>query len=313
MLQQKIFSNKKLLTFLFIVIALFIAVKYAFFEIANNYTIYFYSLRHLVNGESLYAAYPEVYFDYYLYAPTFPVIFGPVFLLPYKLGLFFWPVLFAGFWVLAVHKMPLGDKQKLFAYWFGIQELLTAIENVQTNPLIAAIPLFAFACMEKGKVFWAAFFIILGFNVKIYSIVTGALFIVYPQKVKFIFSIVFWFLVFTLLPLLVTTPAKLIWQYQLWIERLAAKSDHDQVTNVSIHRIINQLISPNISSNAIIAIGILLFCSVFIHIKRYKEIYFRLLLLASILIFQVIFNPVSEVGNLYNCCFRCCSLVVIFS
>lgn len=270
------------------------AVKYTFFKSVNNYSIFFYSLPHLSGGQSLYAEYPEVYFDYYLYAPTFPVIFAPIFVLPYKVGLFIWPFLFTGLWVLAVYKMPWNEKQKLFAYWFGIQELLTAIDNIQTNPLIATIPLFAFACMEKGKVFWAAFFIILGFYVKIYSIVTGALFIIYPQKGKFIASTVFWFLVFALLPLLLTTPDKLIWQYQLWVERLMAKSDHDQMTNVSIHRIVNQAISPNISSNAIIGSGVLLFCSVFIHIKRYKETYFRMLLLASILIFQVIFNPVSE-------------------
>ena len=222
-LQQKIFGNKKLLAFLFIIIALFGSVKYTFFRPANNYTIFYYSLQHLVEGKSLYAAYPEVYFDYYLYAPTFPMIFAPVFVLPEKVGLFLWTFIFTGIWVLAVYKMPWNEKQKLFVYWYVLQELLLAIDNVQTNPLISAVPLFAFICMERGKIFWAAFFIILGFNVKIYSIVTAALFILYPGKIKFIGSMLFWFIVFTLLPLLVTTPGKLIWQYELWFDRSDCK------------------------------------------------------------------------------------------
>ncbi|MCW3079008.1 glycosyltransferase family 87 protein [Segetibacter sp.] len=291
---QNIFERKKLILILFIIVALFVAIKYTFFADVNNYTIFFYSLRHLIDGKSLYAAYPEEYLDYFLYSPTFGAIFSPILILPYKIGLFIWPFLFTGFWVLAVNKMPWTEKQKMFAWWFGIQELLTAVDNVQTNPLIAAIPLFAFVCIDKGKFFWAAFFIALGFYVKVYSLVTAALFIVYPNKLKFLLSLVFWFVVFALLPLLVTSPAKLVWQYQLWFDRLFQKSDHDHMTNVSIHRIINQTISSNIPPSAIIAVGILLFCSVFVHIKEYKETYFKMLLLASILIFHVIFNPVSE-------------------
>jgi hypothetical protein len=291
---QQIFNNKRFIFILFVIAALFVSIKYTFFIDVNNYKIFFYSIRHLIEGVSLYADHPNQYFDYYLYSPTFGVIFSPVLLLPYKVGLFLWPFLFAAMWVLAVNKMPWTDKEKLFAWWFGIQELLTALDNVQTNPLIAAIPLFAFICMEKGKVFWAAFFIILGFYIKVYSIVAAALFVVYPQRVKFLISLAFWLLVFALLPLLFTTPSKLVWQYQLWMDRLFQKSEHDHRTNVSIHRLVNQTISQDISPVAIIGAGIALFCSVFIHIKRYKEVYFRMLLLSQILIFQVIFNPVSE-------------------
>jgi hypothetical protein len=291
---ESIFQRKKLVLVLFIIAALFVSIKYTFFAEINNYTIFYYSLRHLIDGKNLYAAYPQEYFDYFLYSPTFGAIFSPILILPYKLGLFIWPFLFNGIWVLGVNKMPWNDKQKMFAWWFGIQELLTAIDNIQTNPLIAAIPLFAFIAMEKGKPFWAAFFIILGFYVKIYSLVTAALFIVYPHKGRFILSLIFWFVIFSLLPLLFTSPSTLALQYQFWIERLFQKSDHDHMTNISIHRIINQAISPDIPPSAIIGAGIVLFCSVFIHLKRYREQHFRMLLLASILIFHVIFNPVSE-------------------
>lgn len=293
-LHHKIFDNKRIVFILFIIISLFVAIKYTFFTDPNNYKIFFYSIRHLINGVSLYADHPTEYFDYYLYSPSFGIVFSPVLLLPYKVGLFIWPFVFTALWVLAVHKMPWTHKQKMFAWWFGIQELLTAIDNVQTNPLIAAIPLFAFACMEKKKVFWAAFFIILGFYIKVYSLITGALIIIYPNKGKFLLSLAFWFIVFALLPLLVTSPEKLLWQYQLWFDRLFQKSEHDHMTNLSLHRIINQTISTAIPPSAIIGTGMLLFGSVLVHVKEYTKTNFKMLFLASILIFHVIFNPVSE-------------------
>ena len=279
---------------LFFIISLYCAVKYVFFNTSNNYSIFYHSLQHLVNGESLYTSYPDVYFDHFLYAPAFPVIFAPIFLLPYKAGLFLWPFLFAFIWAYGVYKMPWDGKQKVFAWWFGIQELLTSLDNSQTNPLIAAIPLFAFICMEKGKVFWAAFFIILGFNVKIYSLVAAALFVVYPGRIRFLGSLLFWATAFAILPLLATSPAKLVWQYKLWIEELFTKTDHDRIKNVSIHRMVFQFISTRISPFQVISFGVLLFCSVFIHKKRFNQEIFKMLLLSSILIFHVIFHPAAE-------------------
>ncbi|WP_246859283.1 glycosyltransferase 87 family protein [Spirosoma sp. KCTC 42546] len=110
-------------------------------------------------------------------------------MLPFSAGLFLWHFLFAGIWVLAIYRMPLSHQQKVFAYWFCLQELFTSLVNSQTNPLIGAIPLAAFISFEKRQHFWAAFFIILGFNIKIYSLVAAALFLLYPQKPRSLVSI----------------------------------------------------------------------------------------------------------------------------
>jgi Glycosyltransferase family 87 len=291
---KPIFSNYRLLNSIFFIIPLFVGIKYVFFSVANNYKIFYFSLQHLQNGESLYTEYPAQYFDHYHYAPTFAALFAPFFLMPYKVGLFLWNFLFTGVWVYAIYKMEWTKKQKVFVFWYVIQELLTSIDNTQTNPLIAVIPLFAYLCFEKKQPFWAAAFIMLGFNIKIYSLVTAALFIIYPNKIKFILSMLFWAVVLALLPLLFTTPEKLWWQYDLWFNQLFIKNEHDKLITQSIHRLVHQIISPNIDSLAIIGVGVLLFCTVFIHIKRFAEEQFKMLLLASILIFHVIFNPVAE-------------------
>ncbi len=292
--RKPIFSNYKFIFCVFFLATLIISIQVTFYQDSNNYKIFYYSLQHLRDGVSLYVEYPHQYFDHYHYAPSFPALFAPFFLLPHEVGEFLWPFFFGFVWLIAVYKMPLNKPQKVFAFWYDLQEYLTATSNSQTNPLIAAIPLLAFICFEKNKPFWAACFIMLGFHVKIYSIVAAALFVVYPQKVKFILSCIFWVAVFALLPLLVTSPNKLWWQYNNWLTQLIIKTDHDKFTNISIHRLIHQNISPDIPTMAIVGCGIILFCTVYLRWKAFKQQNFKMLLLASILISQVIFQPAAE-------------------
>ena len=292
--RRPIFSNYRFIFGIYALLALIASVKTVFIFGSNNYRIFYYSLKHLIQGITLYTEYPAQYEDHYHYAPTFAALFSPVFALPYSVGLFLWHFLFAGIWVFAMYKMPLTKQQKVFAYWFAMQEMLTALTNSQTNPLIGAVPLFAFVSFEKKQPFWAAFFIILGFDIKIYSIVGAALFLLYPQKLRFLGFMIFWGVVLALLPLLFTTPDKLIFQYEMWFRQLLIKSNNDKWANTSIHKLIHLFISPDVPTLAIVGSGILLFCTVYINFRRFGERSFRMLMVASVLIFQVIFNPVSE-------------------
>lgn len=292
--KKPIFRDYRFIFGVYALLALFASTRIVFFEDANTYKIFYYSLKHLINGASLYADYPAEYVDHYHYAPTFAALFAPVFALPFSVGLFIWQLLFAAVWVLAIYRMPLTHTQKVFAYWFGVQELFTSLVNSQTNPLIAAISLFAYLSFEKRRPFWAAFFIMVGFNIKIYSLVAGALFILYPQKIRFLASMVFWGMGLALLPLLLTSPAKLLWQYNLWVDQLLFKSSLDKWANTSIHRLVHTFISPDITTAVIIGVGVLIFCTVYVRVRHFTQPSFRLLMLASVLIFQVVFNPVSE-------------------
>jgi hypothetical protein len=291
---KPIFSNPKLVFSVLFLAILFTAIQRTFVLDSNNYKIFYYSLTHLREGVNMYGLYPHQYLDQYLYAPAFAVLFSPFFLLPFKVGLFLWHLFFGAVWVLAVYKMPITRQQKAFACWYGLMELMTALGNSQTNPLIAAVPLFAMIFFEKNKPFWAAFFIILGFNIKIYSLVAASLFLVYPKKIQFILSCIFWTVVMGALPLLFTSYSKFIFQYQEWLNRLFVKTDTDKWKNISIHRIIHQNISADINTMAIVLSGAVLFCTVFIHRHVFHLRSFRFLLLASGLIYQVIFHPAAE-------------------
>lgn len=292
--KKPIFSDFRFIFGVYFLFTLFASTRTVILLDSNNYRIFYYSLYHLIEGVSLYTTYPAQYEDHFHYAPTFGALFSPIFALPFRVGLFFWHFLFAGVWAYAIYKMPFTRQQKVFAYWYCLQELFTSLVNSQTNPLIGAIPLFAFLSFEKKQPIWAAFFIVLGFNIKIYSLVAAALFLLYPQKIRFLLSMVGWGLVMAILPLLFTSPAKLLWQYELWVNQLLIKSDHDKWANTSIHRLVHTFISPDIATPVIIGLGVFLFCTVYIQRKQFALRSFRMLMTASILIFQVIFNPVSE-------------------
>ncbi|HEX9957248.1 MAG TPA: glycosyltransferase family 87 protein [Fibrella sp.] len=292
--KKPIFSDYRFIFGVFAALALVVSIRTVFVSHSNNYAIFYHTLDHLINGVDLYAKYPGEYEDRNHYAPSFGALFSPIFILPYSAGLFLWHFLFTAVWAYAIYRLPLTHHQKVVFYWFAAHELFTSIANSQTNPLIAALPIFAFLAFEKRQPVWAAFFLILGFNIKIYSLVGGALFLLYPQKGKFLLSMVGWGVVMGLFPLLFTTPATLLWQYQNWTAELFNKSAVDMWANTSIHRLVHQVVSPAIPGSVIIGVGVVIFCSVFVHVRRYRDQSFQLLLLASVLIFQVIFNPVAE-------------------
>lgn len=292
--RRPIFSEYRFIIGVYGLLALFVSIRTVIKLDANNYQIFYSSLGHLIEGKNLYTLYPAEYVDHYHYAPTFAALFAPIFALPFSVGLFLWHFLFTAVWVLAIYRMPFTHAQKVFAYWFSMQELFTSLVNSQTNPLIAAVTLFAFICFEKRQPFWAAFFIIIGFDIKIYSLVAAALFLLYPQKLRFLGYMLLWGVVLALLPLFFTSPAKLVWQYEMWVKQLLLKSDYDKWANTSIHKLVHLTISPDISTATIIGVGIVLFCTIYWHVQKFSQPAFRLLLVASILIFQVLFNPVAE-------------------
>ena len=58
----------------------------------NNFEIFRGVYWHTVNGTSLYAAYPDEYFDVNHYGPFFSLIIAPFAIMPDWLGMFFWCV-----------------------------------------------------------------------------------------------------------------------------------------------------------------------------------------------------------------------------
>ena len=184
---------------------------------------------------------------------------------------------------------------------FMLIEYINASQNVQVAPMVAAFIIFAFVFFERDKIFLAAFFIVLATFIKVYAIVAAVLFLLYPNKFKFILYMIFWVTVFLLAPLLVNTPHQVMFQYHQWIN-----------LTLSIHQGEETGVNPNIAiplsvmgwlktwfnlnppALYIQLAGTVLLCLPFLRKQYYKNINFKLLVLASILIWAMIFNHIAE-------------------
>jgi len=217
---------------------------------------------------------------------------APMSVMPDFLGLFCWNLLNVFVLLLGIYQLPqIYPKQKLFIIAFVLIELITSLQNSQSNGLMAGLIVLAFAMCEKKKIAMATLCIVLSVFIKIFGLVGFALFLLYPNKIKAILYTIGWTIVLVLLPLLVNTPAQLYQQYQNWLVLL--RDDYSVSQGISVGGIL--YIWFGISAKQFVfVVGVVLFCLPLLRFRLYKEPRFQLSLLASILIWMVIFNHKAE-------------------
>ena len=162
----------------------------------NNYLIFKQSFFHLIEGKDLFILYPKEHWDLYKYSPTFSLMMAPLAILPDVVGLFIWNLLNALVLFFGIKKLQLPARFKgiefskisMFIILFVGLELMTSLQNEQSNGLLAGLIILAFVFLEKEKIWLGTLCITLTFYIKIFGIVAFALFLVYPQKGKFILS-----------------------------------------------------------------------------------------------------------------------------
>jgi len=263
----------------------------------NNFLIFRGVFWHAWNSTSLYALYPLEHGDSNHYGPFFSLIIEPFAVTPLFIGLLLWCVALSMFLYLAIRKSQFTRYQQLFLLWFCAHELLTALYMQQFNIAIAAGILLTYYCIEKEKDFWAAFFIMLGTFVKLYGIVGLAFFFFSKHKTKFVGSLLFWAVVMLVAPMVFFGPEYIIGQYQEWYASLMAKNTDNMFgggTNISLLGMVHKI--PHIAFNDLwlIVPGLLMFGIPYLRISQYKNTAFRQTLLASVLMFVVLFSTGSE-------------------
>lgn len=293
------FNNRLIIISLWLIIALLsVLVKLDINDI-NNYKIFKNVFYHTINKLPLYKEYPLEYFDHNHYGPIFSIVIAPFAMLPDYIGIPLWSLFNAGILAWAITQLPLKSSQINAILWICLHELLTTLLGLQFNPLMTAIIVLSFVYIEKAKDFWSAFFIVLGVFVKLYGIVGLAFFFFSKNKIKFILSLIFWSIVIFCLPMLLSSPEYIIQTYKEWFERLVEKNNENAGLNsyqdISLMGIVRRFFQDSSISNLPFLIGgIILFGLQYLRIKEYKEVSYRLMLLASVLIFTVIFSSGSE-------------------
>lgn len=157
---------------------------------------------------------------------------------------------------------------------------------------MAGLIILAFGLMERRKLFLAALCLVLTVYIKLFGLVAFSLFLFYPEKWKSFIYTAFWFIVLFLAPLLVIDFTQLKFLYESWGKMLS--QDHSASQGISVMGWLQSWFSVTADKIVLALIGAGLFMLPFIRVYMYKEYFFRLLALSSVLIWIVIFNHKAE-------------------
>lgn len=294
-----IFKKSIYISSLWFIITAFAILKLLSSGNYNNYLIFKFTFYSLVNERNFFLPQPENFQHYNLYGPIFSVFIAPFAVLPNWLGHTLWTIFNSAVLFIAIKKLPLPSGTTLAIILIAAHENLTSILSSQFNPSMTAIILLTFSLIGKKKDFWAALMIVLGTFIKLYGIVGLAFFFFSSDKKRLILGLVFWSIIAFTLPMLFSSPEFIIQSYKDWYLAVSQKNimnstlitDQDICLMGMVRRISGD---HSIQNWPFLLVGIILFILPYFRVSQYKENTFRLMLLASTLIFTVIFSTSSE-------------------
>ncbi len=299
----KVLENRYIVLVGWMVMAVVVTAHRIDHQAYNNFLLFKYSFHHALSGWNLYREYPECCFDSHHYGPLFSLIIAPFALLPLVPGMYLWQLTIVLVFFAAIHQLPVSTSKRNLICLICTQELYVSLREFQTNPAIAAMVMMTWVLIENKKDFWAALFIVLGFYVKLYGIVGLAFFFFSRNKELFLKSFIFWLGALFLVPMIVFSPGFILDSYGDWYHSLVTKnSSNVSITNVfqdvsvmgMIRKVLGEASIPNLP---ILLGGLLLFGLPYLRVDRFKELPFRLSLLASVLLFTVLFSTGSELST----------------
>lgn len=298
LLRQNFFNNNQVVLSIWVLITLIFVVDSWATHRFNNYLIFENTFRNLLKEQSLYAAYPNFHNDTNHYGPVFSILIAPFAMLHNWIGLLFWNLFNCIVLFMAIQTLPLSTEKKVIIGYIAIPCLIESMLNQQFNATAGALMILSYTQINKKQGFWSAMCIVLGTFVKLYGVVGLVFFFFSKQKTKFIGWLVFWSIVFFLLPMLFASPQFVARSYIDWKNSLIEKNLSNimgAAGDISIMGFFRKLLHIRQLSNLLfIAIGSLLFLLPFRFIHLYKNKKFQLMILSSVLLFPVLFSTGAE-------------------
>jgi|688.fasta_scaffold33328_5 hypothetical protein len=259
----------------------------------NNYVIFKQSFFHLINNQDLYSLYVNEQRDLFKYSPTFSLLFAPLAILPDIIGLILWNALNAFLLVYSVKLLPgFSDKTKIKILFFVLLELNTSLQNSQSNGLMVALILIGFCLFERGFFFVGVSCIVLTGFIKIYGLIALGLLVFYPTKIKHAIYTLLNIAFFLILPLIVIPVKQLVFLYQSWGNLLLG--DHSSAYGLSVIGWLNSWFHVMPNKTIVSLVGVLILGLPLLWSKRYSSDSFRMMWLANVLVWMVIFNHMAE-------------------
>ncbi len=256
----------------------------------NNFEIFRTSFLNLVGGTDLYAASPR-HQDFFKYSPTFALLFAPFAVVPFWLGVLLWngANAVALYWGLG----RLLDGEGLFAARALVfMDTIGAMQNVQSNALVAGLMIVACGELDRRRELRAAMAIGIGTAIKLFPIVAAAYAIFRPYRLpRFATYGLLVAIALVLAPLVVLSPADLAAQYRSW----GAIQQTDALTRG--HSLMFQLehwLRLGLPNWPIQLAGGIALLAPLVRLQYWGVARFRELFLGSLLMFCVLFNHKAE-------------------
>ncbi|RYD76627.1 glycosyltransferase family 87 protein [Pedobacter sp. Leaf194] len=293
-----ILLKRQFIVGVYVLMAVIAALKQYLHHSFNNYLIFKYVYWHASSMQNLYADYTE-YLDSNHYGPLFAILIAPFAILPDSIGTILWNIFNVIILLWGIYSLPISIHKRSVIAWICAHETLTALFSFQFNIALTGTIILSCSSMIKKKEVQSAFFIAFGTLIKLYGIVGLAFFFFTKNKMKLIVAGLAALLLLFALPMLISSPTFIINSYQDWYHSLV----HKNATNASLRSFQDISLmgmfrrisgNVNIPNSPFLIGGVLLFALPYLRIKQYKHLAFKLMLLASTLLFTVIFSSGSE-------------------
>jgi len=259
----------------------------------QNYVIFRNAFHHLMAGLDLYAAFPQEQADLFKYSPAFALLMALIAALPYTAGAIAWNVINALALFGAVMWVPtLGARAKAFTLWFVLVNLVSSMQSAQSNGLMAGLMVAAFAARERNRDGAAALSVVAAAFLKPFGGMALLPCLARPARARFLAYAVIWGIVFTLAPLAVVSLRHLAFLYGSWFHLL--QSDHGVKVGTSVMSWLRAWFGLVPPKNLVMAVGGVLLLLPLARPAVLADRNARPFLIASVLIWVVIFNYMAE-------------------
>lgn len=271
----------------------------------ENYLIFKNSAGNLLDYANPYAYFFNQAWDQYKYSPAFALAMWPFAQLPDALGLPLWNLLNALVLLSAILRLPvLTREQRHFMAWFVLLELVTSMQNSQSNGLTAGLFLWAFIAFERGKTVQASAWTVLNGFVKIFGGLSALMVWMYPlQRGRFMLWAAFWAASLTLLPFFFLNPEQTVQVYGWWWDLL--RYDHSASVGLSVQGWLQTWFGLQPPKMLVMGFGLAVLMACIVRSSEFEvrgaaqelqtsNLKLRTLVWASLLIWSVIFNHKAE-------------------
>jgi hypothetical protein len=266
----------------------------------NNFVIFKSSFGHFAHHLPLYLEYPKEYFDLYLYGPVFAILMAPFAVLPLGISVVMWNILNAGLLFWALMELPLGISKKSGILWIVLNSLLTALLNTQFHAICISMIIWSYIFVQRGRDFWSASLIVLGILIKFYGIVGLAFFFFSKDRWRFAGYLVFWLVVWGLLPLMLGGMTYGWRCYGEWLAILQHKNElnvdiSNFRTDVCVMGMFRRITGDGTLSNLWFLVpSMLLNIWVYFQPKKWGDLVFQLRMLAFVSIYLMLASTGTE-------------------